>query len=961
MKKNTLKLFTAMCMMLMINSVHAQVGIGTPSPDAQLDIRSSNQATPANNDGILIPKVDVFPATNPTAAQQGMLVYLTTATTFGGNPKPIGFYYWNDSPADWIAISSAANGDLDWYEVGTTTPPNAITDDMFHTGNVAIGKNTANSALDVFSSGAATSGVINALNSTVTAGGSTIKSGINNSVQGTSDDIMMGQANSVSSTGSGIHYGVANQITSPNSSFIYGFNNVISSNSNTFGSNNFITNNNTLNTTLVAAYSNNLAGTSAGTFKGYDTSIGASGNGNHYGNYNLLTGSGTGTKYGTYNLLNTAAGGTHYGIYSEVLKPGATNFAGYFLGNVGIGTTTANTYTFPPSRGTNGQVMQTNGTGVVSWANPNAFSWTTIGNSGTTAGTNFIGTTDAIDFVTKTGGNAATNERIRVKATGNVTVNNTGFFPGDIFSAYANNTTNGTTASINNAIGTYAVNGYSSGNGTGVYGEVNGGLSTVGTAIWGNLYGTATTASSTSEAVWGTNGTSPAGTGVTAAVATGVRGESSGAAGTAFTMGVLGTNVATAGSAFGVYGQTSSPNSMGVFGVNLDVSAAAAHGIQGQTGAVAIAAGVRGFNTAAAIGAGQSAYGVRGSVAVAPTGTGFTMGVRGDATGATGTTYGIYGTSASATGAGAGAINSNASGTGILAVGNNATATYLLTGSGIAADGNPVGVFGYGRTAASGIGVYGVGNNGALTAPTFGAGVVGNGAQYGVMGFATTTVNTNPLSNSAANGAAASAGGYFEVQNVGTAQTWAYVGVRDNGGVLRKIIGPGTVNTIVNDTNGKRVALSCPETPENLFQDYGQGQLINGKAHIDIDPIFAKNIVVNEKHPLRVFVQLEGDCEGVFISNKTQNGFDVTELKNGNSNVAFSYSITANRADEMNPDGTMARYSEERFPVAPGPQITKKVETLEDNILVRNLVNDDKPATLPNVKTKTNPKLKNRK
>lgn len=40
-------------------------------------------------------------------------------------------------------------GDHDWYEVGGTSPPNAITDNMFHTGNVAIGALTARGLLDV--------------------------------------------------------------------------------------------------------------------------------------------------------------------------------------------------------------------------------------------------------------------------------------------------------------------------------------------------------------------------------------------------------------------------------------------------------------------------------------------------------------------------------------------------------------------------------------------------------------------------------------------------------------------------------------------------------------------------------------------------------------------------------------------------------------------------------------------
>lgn len=589
--------------------------------------------------------------------------------------------------------------------------------------------------------------------------------------------------------------------------------------------------------------------------------------------------------------------------------------------------------------------------GTAGAANQDA--WYILGNAGTTAATNFIGTTDAQDFVTKTAGSAAGNERIRVigvgATPGQVVVNNTGIFAGDVFSAYANNTTNGTTASITNTIGTFAINGYAAGNGTGVYGEVNGGATTSGTAVWGNMYGTATTASSTSEGIWGTNSTAPAGTGATAAVATAVRGDASGAAGTAFTMGVLGVNTGVAGSAFGVYGQTSSPASMGVFGVNLDVTAAPAHGIQGQTAAIGSAAGVRGFNTAAAIGAAQNGFGVRGSANVAPTGSGFVMGVRGDCSGATGSTYGIYGQSASATGFGADGVNTNAAGTGLFAVGNNAAGLYLGAGSGSAINGSGIGEFVLARTAASGIGIIAVGNNqtASIFSPASGAGVVGVGAQYGVMGFATTTVNTTGSSSSAANGAAASAGGYFEVDAAGVPQTWAYVGVRDNTATLRKIIGPGTVNTVVNDTQGNLVALSCPESPENLFQDYGTGALVNGAAHIDLDPIFSQNIAVNSNHPLRVFVQLEGDCEGVYVTHKTQYGFDVVELNGGTSNVAFSYTIVANRADVTNPDGSVARYSDERFPAAPGPQVRATLQGVEhDDQLVRNLPSEE-PVSVP--------------
>lgn len=95
-------------------TTYAQVGIGTTSPNAQLDIRSSNQTTPANNDGILIPKIDAFPATNPTASQQGMLVYLTT--TVGANTP--GFYYWDNTTTAWIGLQS--NNNVSWNLLGNT-------------------------------------------------------------------------------------------------------------------------------------------------------------------------------------------------------------------------------------------------------------------------------------------------------------------------------------------------------------------------------------------------------------------------------------------------------------------------------------------------------------------------------------------------------------------------------------------------------------------------------------------------------------------------------------------------------------------------------------------------------------------------------------------------------------------------------------------------------------------------
>ena len=504
--------------------------------------------------------------------------------------------------------------------------------------------------------------------------------------------------------------------------------------------------------------------------------------------------------------------------------------------------------------------------------------WLVTGNAGTVAGTNFIGTTDAVDWVIKTGGSAAANERARVLSGGKVVVNNVGVgaFANDVFSVYADATTNGTTTNTS-ALGTRAINGYTS-TGFGVAGFTSG---TTGTTY--GVYGSSTAVSGT---------------------ANGVRGENVNPAAIAVT-------------ALGNTGATAVPPAT--------TSRAAFAQLNGTLGAGAIGIGVQSvINATMTIG---DARGVNGST---PSDDG--IGVAGFATTAAITAFpvGVYGQAVSATGFAVQGINGAAAGTGGIFTGNNAASTYLVAGTGTAANGTIIGHFGYGRNVANGIGVVGVGNNGGtIFTPASGAGVVGTGNQYGVVGFATTTVNTNPLNNSAANGAAASAGGYFEVQAAGTAQTWSYVAVRDNLGVLRKIIGPGTVNTIVNDQDGNRVALSCPEAPENLFQDYGSGQLVNGRASIALDPILTKNIVVNDAHPLRVFVQVEGDCNGVYVTNKTGSGFEVVELTGGNSNAPFTWTVTANRADEQQPDGTWAQYSAERFPLAPGP-LNKDVQPVRE-------------------------------
>ena len=191
-------------------------------------------------------------------------------------------------------------------------------------------------------------------------------------------------------------------------------------------------------------------------------------------------------------------------------------------------------------------------------------------------------------------------------------------------------------------------------------------------------------------------------------------------------------------------------------------------------------------------------------------------------------------------------------------------------------------------------------------------------------------------------GAADLAGGEFIVLNYpgsivrSVAYVAQYLGTTDF-----KILGSGAVSTIVEDTTNTPRIMFAPEAPEVLFQDFGVGKLDNGIARIDIDPILAKNIFVDNSHPLKVFIQLEGDCKGVFVTDKSTTGFTVKELQNGQSNVSFSWQLVANRKDrsESNLAGA-SKFQELRFPKYNSP---KKLQKIKKEERLSNLSNTSRP------------------
>ncbi|NND87889.1 MAG: hypothetical protein HKM28_01430, partial [Flavobacteriaceae bacterium] len=83
----------------------AQVGINTQNPAGLLDIAVSDPFNPTPTDGLLIPKLEVFPAVDPDSAQDGMLVFLNN--DISGYKK--GIHFWDDDLKQWVGYGGEWN------------------------------------------------------------------------------------------------------------------------------------------------------------------------------------------------------------------------------------------------------------------------------------------------------------------------------------------------------------------------------------------------------------------------------------------------------------------------------------------------------------------------------------------------------------------------------------------------------------------------------------------------------------------------------------------------------------------------------------------------------------------------------------------------------------------------------------------------------------------------------------
>ena len=294
---------------------------------------------------------------------------------------------------------------------------------------------------------------------------------------------------------------------------------------------------------------------------------------------------------------------------------------------------------------------------------------------------------------------------------------------------------------------------------------------------------------------------------------------------------------------------------------------AVSDGVDGVTSS-GTASGVAGINH----GNGTGVYGTGGIGVLGTGGTGLY--------GFGSSSYGIYGTSNVSHGI-VGISNGNFFG--VVGEGGGAG----LYGSG------PTGIQGFGT---AGYGIYGqhVGHSSLAAEPPY-AGIWGDTNPVGAAGVAGTGqdgvggifLNDSPSDYYSLVAANYSTGPIFAAVNAAN-------GVSCTINAFAQLQCDGGIGAMVQlDRGNRKVAMSGIESPENWFEDFGSAQLVNGVAVIRFDRDFIQT--VNTKKDYRVFPVPNGDCKGLYVTNKSANSFEVRELGNGSSNIRFDYRITAIR------------------------------------------------------------------
>jgi hypothetical protein len=123
----------------------------------------------------------------------------------------------------------------------------------------------------------------------------------------------------------------------------------------------------------------------------------------------------------------------------------------------------------------------------------------------------------------------------------------------------------------------------------------------------------------------------------------------------------------------------------------------------------------------------------------------------------------------------------------------------------------------------------------------------------------------------------------------------------DNGTFRGEVYTSGScMNGCVNQHQVKQgVRFYTPRESLPTVEDFGESQLVAGRAYVRMDPAFADTI--DQQAKFLVFITPEGDADALFVSQKSVSGFSVTESRGGRDSIAFQYRIVAKPYGENAP------------------------------------------------------------
>ncbi|MFT6196275.1 MAG: hypothetical protein ACJAXY_000597 [Nonlabens sp.] len=297
-----------LCLLFSVSCLFAQVGIGTATPSADLEVVANASLTTGEFNGVIIPKVSVLPEGGllPNATQKGLILYLASGTDSEG------FYFF-----DGIKYRNVSESPI-FYNEATTAHATGTTSEIFRTGRTRFGFDAAAAALvSIENPGTLVSedrtilSITNRHSSTAMSSATRSANLLNSSA---ARGNKVGIENQVSSAGDGSHIGIDNQVAVNNSSTAanFGIRNVIGP---------FTTSN------------QELSGIS------------------------VTTG-------------NVASTGIIYGVRSKAINDGSNQaYSGYFEGDHFAIRNEDNSdgYEMPTTSGMTGQVLTTNGSNTATW------------------------------------------------------------------------------------------------------------------------------------------------------------------------------------------------------------------------------------------------------------------------------------------------------------------------------------------------------------------------------------------------------------------------------------------------------------------------------------------------------------------------------------------------------------------------------------------------------------------